>query len=163
MDNEEFLITIEYDNFVTRFDLDEIMTSIDRIIEDALLLELEFGPQFFRKYHYLYPYLYRNSPEFSYIGIISIETGSITLGVVISAAISTYVAKRFKKGVDKSLLAAEFEHSGRLTGDFLGKILELINNWAEKYVPKQQELGGNIRKIKMEQKPKPTAKIKNRH
>jgi hypothetical protein len=31
--DSEYTITIEYDEFITRFDLDEILTSIDRIIE----------------------------------------------------------------------------------------------------------------------------------
>ncbi|MDE3021006.1 MAG: hypothetical protein KGI54_04030 [Pseudomonadota bacterium] len=153
-DEPEYTITIEYDNFLTRFDLDEILSSIDRIIEDELFSR--FNPEFhlfFPKY-YKFPYWYRDTPEFSYVGITGVDHGSIILTVLASAAVVHYVATRFKKGVDKSLLAEELERSGQLSGDLFGPILSRINDWAEKYVPKQQELGGKVKKVRVERKRK---------
>ena len=151
---KEFSILIEYDDFLTRFDLDEILSSIDRIIEDELLSK--FDPVFrFRLWrHYPFPYWYRDAPELSYVGIAAVDRGSIILTVLASGAVATYVARRFKKGVDKSLLAEQLERSGLLVGDVLGSALAQINDWAEKYVPKQRELGGKIKSLRVERKRK---------
>jgi hypothetical protein len=151
----EYTITIEYDEFITRFDLDEILRSIDRIIEIEVFDY--FDPEFRflrRRYPYSAPYWENAEPEFSYLGIRSISSGSITLAVFASGAVVGYVARRFKKGVDKSLLAEELERSGRLTGNVFGSALTRINDWAEKYVPKQRELGGRVTKIAVKRKRK---------
>jgi hypothetical protein len=151
----EYTITIEYDEFLTRFDLDEILGSIDRIIEAEVFDYFDPEFRFYRKrYPYSLPYWERDEPEFSYLGIKSVSAGSITLAVFVSGAVVGYVAKRFKKGVDKSLLADELERSGRLTGNVFGSALTRINNWAEKYVPKQRELGGRVTKITVKRKRK---------
>ena len=151
--NPEFSIVIDYDDFLTRFDLDEILSSIDGIIEDELLSE--FDPEFrFMRRHYPYPYWYREAPELSYIGITAVDSGSIILTVIASGAVATYVARRFKKGVDKSLLAKQIERSGKMTGDLFGTILKRINDWAEKYVPEQRELGGKVKNVRVERKRK---------
>jgi hypothetical protein len=152
-DAAEYSITIEFNGFITRFDLDEILSSIDRLIEEELFDS--FGPDFFdyrRRRYPFHPYLNREVPAFSYLGITSVESGSITLGVVIQGAVVAYVARRFKKGVDESLLAKELQRSGRLSGNALGYILERINNWAERYVPEQREIGGNVTKIEAKQR-----------
>jgi len=81
-------------------------------------------------------------------GITSVSAGTITLAVFAGGVVLGYVAKRFKKGVDKSLLAEELERSGRLSGDVFGSALTRIYNWAEKYVPKQRELGGRVKKLR---------------
>ncbi len=153
--DSEYTITIEYDEFITRFDLDEILTSIDRIIEVELLDY--FDPEFRyprTRYPYILPYWEHAEPEFSYLGITSVSAGSITLAVFAGGVVLGYVAKRFKKGVDKSLLAEELERSGRLSGDVFGSALTRINNWAEKYVPKQRELGGRVTKITVQRRRK---------
>jgi len=147
-ENPEYVICIEYDDFLTRFDLDEVLTSIDGIIEEKVFDYLD--PEFHflrRRFPYKWPFWVRGEPELSYLGIKSIEQGSITLGVFIGGAVVGYVAHRFKKGVDASLFAEELQRSGRLTGDVFGSLLQRINNWAERYVPKQQELGGKVKKI----------------
>ena len=149
---KEFSILIEYDDFLTRFDLDEILSSIDRIIEDELRSNIY--PEFDLLFRKLYPfrYWYRDTPELSYVGITAVDRGSIILTVLASGAVATYVARRFKKGVDKSLLAEELERSGFIVGNLLGSVLKQINDWAEAYVPKQRELGGKIKSIKAEGK-----------
>jgi len=149
--NPEFSIIIDYDGFLTRFDLDEILSSIDGIIEDELLSEFDPDYRFMRR-RYPYPYWYRETPELSYIGITAVDRGSIILTVIASGAVATYVARRFKKGVDKSLLAKQIERSGKMTGDVLGSVLKRINDWAEKYVPEQRELGGKVKKVHVERK-----------
>lgn len=151
-DYPEYLIIIEYDDFLTRFDLDEILSSIDRIIEDELLSEFDPEFRFWRRHHF--PYWYRDAPELSYIGISAVDRGSMILTVLASGAVATYVARRFKKGVDKSLLAEQLERSGQLVGDVFGSVLERINDWAETYVPKQRELGGKVKKVRAERKRK---------
>ncbi len=150
----EYLITIEYEEFLTRLDLDEIIKSIDRIIEDEVLgfndtpwrylVRERFGPIIIEGEH----------PKFSYVGIRSIDSGSITLTVIVGGAILAYAAKRFRRGVAESLLADELQRSGRLTGDVLGTVLGRINNWAERYVPVQREMGGNVKKISVRRKDK---------
>jgi hypothetical protein len=159
----EFTITIEYDEFVTRFDFDEILRSIDRIIETELLDY--FDPEsYFRRRGY--PYSLRRwegyEPEFSYLGIKSASTGSITLVVFVGGVVLGYVARRFKRGVDQSILAQELERSGRLTGNVLGSALTRINNWAERYVPMQRELGGRVTKITVQRKHKSGGDDKNK-
>jgi len=161
-DDSEFSITIEYDGFITRFDLDEILVSIDRIIEIEILDYWDPEFRFLRRrYPYLSPYWDHAEPDFSYIGIKSVEAGSITLGVFLGGVVVGYVAHRFKKGVDKSLLAEELERSGRLTGNVVGVLLQRINNWAERYVPKQRELGGRVTKISAAPRRKSKSSEKN--
>lgn len=152
----DYTITIEYDDFVTRLDLDEILRTIDRIIETELLFYF-FGPDLFRlrlNYPDLPPYWDTGEPEFSYVGIRSVESGSITLVAFVGGAVLGYVAKRFKRGVDKSILAEELARSGRLSGDFFGQLLARINDWGEKYVRKQRDFGGNVRRIRVEKRHK---------
>lgn len=151
----EYTIAIDYDDFVTRFDLDEILSSIDRIIEEELLSGL--GLPFYYRYSYPfgYPFQHREEPALSYVGITAVDRGSILLTVVASTTVAAYVARRFKKGVDGSLLADELERSGRLAGDLLGTALSRLNDWAERYVPKQRELGGKVKSIRVARKPKP--------
>lgn len=155
--NPEFSIIIDYDDFLTRFDLDEILSSIDGIIEDELLSEFDPDYRFMRR-HYPHPYWYRETPELSYIGITAVDRGSIILTVIASGVVATYVARRFKKGVNKSLLAKQIERSGKMTGDVLGGVLKRINDWAEKYVPEQRELGGKVKKVRVERKRKDDSK-----
>lgn len=157
----EYSIVIDYDDFLTRYDLDEILTSIDRIIEDELLSQ--YDPEFRylrRRHHDLFPYWNRDEPAFSYLGITGVDRGSIILGVFASGAVATYVARRFKKGVDKSILAEQLERSGVLAGDILGSVLERINDWAAKFVPKQRDLGGKVTEIRVVAKPKAPTKPK---
>ena len=149
----EYTITIEYNDFLTRFDIDEILSSIDRIIEDELLSVLDPHYEFLRRNGYFYLY-HQETPQLSYIGITAVDRGSISLIVLSSGAIAGYVAHRFKKGVDKSLLAEELERAGQIVGDVLGRVLGRINDWAEKYVPKQRELGGKVKKITVKRKSK---------
>lgn len=150
----EYKIIIEYDDFLTRFDLEEILSSIDGIIEDELLSDFNSDFPLTRRHKYRHPPWYREAPGLSYIGITAVGRGSITLSVIFSNAVSTYVARRFKKGVGKSLLAKELERSGKLTGDKLGSVLKRINDWAEEYVPEQRELGGKVKKIRVLKKRK---------
>ena len=151
---QEYSILIEYDDFLTRFDLEEILSSIDRIIEDELLSRFDPEFRFWLRLHYPFPYWHLDAPELSYVGITAVDRGSIILTVLASGAVATYVARRFKKGVDKSLLAEQLERSGQLAGDVLGSALARINDWAEKYVPKQRELGGKIKSLRLERKRK---------
>lgn len=156
--SSELSIIIDYDDFLTRFDLDEILSSIDVIIEDELLSE--FYPDYrFLRQHYPHPYWYRETPELSYIGITAVDRGSVILKFIVSGAVAIYVARRFKKGVDKSILAKQIERSGKITGDVLGRVLERINDWAEKYVSEQQELGGKVKKVRVERKRKDDFKL----
>lgn len=150
----EYNIIIEYDDFLTRFDLEEILSSIDGIIEDELLSNFDSDFPLTRRHKYRHPPWYREAPGLAYIGITAVNRGSIILSVIFSSAVSIYVARRFKKGVDKSLWAKELEHSGKLTGDKLGSALKRINDWAEKYVPEQRELGGKVKKIRVRKKRK---------
>lgn len=146
--NTEFSIIIDYDDFLTRFDLNEILSSIDRIIEDELLSEVDHDYRYmWRRPHH---YWYRKTPKLSYIGITAVDRGSISLTVIASSAVAIYVVRRFKKGVNKSRLAKQIERSGKITGDVLGGVLQRINDWAEKYVLKQRKLGGKVKKIRAE-------------
>ena len=149
----EYTITIEYDDFLTRLDLDEIIRSIDRIIEDHLL-DFYDVPFFVLRQRYGAFTRDPENPEFTYIGIRSISAGSITLSVFVTTSVLLYVARRFRKGVSESLLADEIQRSGRLAGDVLGSVIKPINDWVERYVPKQQEIGGKVKKILINRKSK---------
>ena len=153
----EFSIIIDYDDFLTRFDLDEILSSIDEIIEYELLSQFDHTYIFMRR---IYPHSYwnRETPKLSYLGITSVDRGSIILTVIASGVVATYVARRFKKGVNESLLAKQIERSGKMTGDVLGGVLKRINDWVEDYLPEQQKLGGKVKKIRVERKRKDDSK-----
>lgn len=147
----EFTIAIEYEEFITRLDLNEVLVSIDTIIESCILDG--WTPEFQR----LGAPIPRGSvgspePQFSYVGIQSIESGSIILLAVLGTVVVTYVANRFFQGVNQSILAQEIERSGRIGGELLGPALKKINDWAEQYVPKQRELGGRIIQITAKKK-----------
>jgi hypothetical protein len=118
----EYTITIEYNEFITRLDLDEILESIDRIIEAKLLVYFGIRDLADKPHSYIFPYWEHIKPKLTYLGIRSVSAGSITLDVVVSIAVLKYVAKRFKKGVDKSTLVDEFARSGQLTGDIIGSL-----------------------------------------
>jgi len=150
-DEPEYTITVEYDDFITRFDLDEILGSIDRIIEAEVLGALD-RPLRFRLGPYQWRYREPEDADFSYIGIKSVGAGSITFTIFASGIVLGYVAKRFRKGVDTSLFAEEIERSGRLSGDVIGSALARVNNWVERFVPKQRELGGKVTKITVKRK-----------
>ena len=139
-DSIDLTIRISYDDFLTRFDLDEIISSIDRLVEDDQSPGIHGDP-------YLSSGRPSVGPELSYVGIRSIEPGSITLLVIVGSAVATYVAKRFFKGVTKSALGKELERGGRIFGDALGPLAGRINDWAEKWVPQQRAMGGNVTKI----------------
>jgi hypothetical protein len=154
-EDPEYTITIEYKDFVTRFDLDEILSAIDRIIETEVLGYFDPDLRILRRqYPYGRPYWGGGDSELSFLGIKSVDAGSITLTVIVGGAVVAYVARRFKKGVDKSLFADEVERSGRMTGDVFGAVLGRVNDWAERYVPKQRELGGRVTKITAQRKHK---------
>lgn len=158
MENDEsleYLIRIEFDEFITRLDLDEVLSAIDRLIEEELIYDIYPDIHIFfswRKLGYLPWMLGIKRPLFSYIGIRSVESGSIKLSVIIGGAVLRYFGKRFMKGVDESNLADEIIRSGRITGDLMEKILKRVNDWAEPYVKKQQQHGGHISKITIEKK-----------
>jgi hypothetical protein len=134
-DLAELTITISFEEFLTRFDLDEIISSIDAMVEQWVLFPASEIPA--------EPWE-RVKPDISYVGIKSVEPGSIVLLTVIGTAIATYVAGRFAKGVNKSIFGKELARSGRIFGDAIGPLLRGINDWAEKYVPQQREAGGHV-------------------
>lgn len=146
-------IRIEFNDFITRMDLDEILRSIDGIIE----LEL------YR--HYLpksLPYLIGRhalsraqgqKANISFLGIRSVENGSLLIVAFIGGSVLTYVGKRFARGVDDTALADELRRSGRLTGNAVASLLKRINDWAESHVDWQRERGGNITKVTAELEP----------
>ena len=143
----ELLITIDFENFVTRFDLDEILGSIDRIIEREIFRDIH--PMWFLSEEFFGPFEHKyNQPRMTYLGIRSINSGSLIIGAFIGGAVLAYVGTRFAQGVDESLLADELKRSGRITGDSVGRILARVNDWAERYIEKQKEKGGNVRAIK---------------
>lgn len=150
----EFSIIIEYDDFLTRFDLDEILSSIDRMVEDELLSYHDPEYRCLRQRYPISSY-HREDAGLSYLGITGIRDGSITFSMLASGTVASYVAHRFRKGVDKILLAEQIERSGQLTSDSLGFFLSRVNDWAIRYVPKQRELGGKITRIEATANPKP--------
>jgi hypothetical protein len=153
--NVEYSIIIDYDDFLTRFDLDEILSSLDRMIEDELLSGFDdYYDIIRRRGYYPYPYLFREDSGLSYIGITAVDRGSIALTIIVSPEVLTYVMRRFMVGVNKSLLAKEVSRSVKITDALLGNALMRINDWAERWVPEQRELGGKVKALRMEKKHK---------
>jgi hypothetical protein len=144
----ELRITIEYDDSLTRFDLDEILSSIDRIIESArFYLEPEFSLRSRWSGVLNWYGASQATPNLTYVGIRAIEPGSLEILAFIGGAVVSYGAQRFRKGVDSSILGKELERSGRLFGGLVGPLVASINNWGERYVPYQKELGGKVKRI----------------
>jgi hypothetical protein len=148
---QELVIKVDFEDFVTRLDLDEILSSIDRIIEMELFREIKPELHLWEEFFGVFPAYKYGQPKMTYLGIRSINSGSLIIGAFIGGAVLAYVGTRFAKGVDESLLADELKRSGRITGDALGRILVKVNDWAEQYVRKQKEKGGNIRGIRADQ------------
>jgi hypothetical protein len=136
----EFTIAITYDNFLTRFDLNEILSWIDTLIEDELLSR--WHPKLSLPSFYLFPL--RKASELSFIGITSTDKGALTLNVAFSTAVAVYVGRRFKPSVGKSFLADQLDSTGGVAGDLIEPIIKRISDWAMQYVPKQRELGGQV-------------------
>jgi hypothetical protein len=145
----EFTITISYDCFLTRFDLNEILSWIDTLIEDELLSR--WHPHLFLPPFYLFPL--RKASDLSFIGIRSTDKGALTLNVAFSTAVAVYVGRRFKPGVGKSFLADQFELTGGVANGVIEPIMTRINEWATQYVPKQRELGGQVTDIQVKRCP----------
>ncbi|SDA16033.1 hypothetical protein SAMN05216315_1075 [Nitrosospira sp. Nsp18] len=141
----EFTITITYDNFLTRFDLDEILSWIDTLIEDELLSR--WHPHLCLPSFYLFPL--RKASELSFIGIRSTDKGALTLNVAFSTAVAVYVGRRFKPSVGKSFLADQLDLTGGVANGVIEPVMTRINEWATQYVPKQRELGGQVTDIQV--------------
>lgn len=139
-----FTITIEFDGFLTRFDLNEILSSIDFIIEDQIISHRTYSFDPILRYFLEEARPRRRTPLFSYLGITSVSSGSITFTVLLSSSVILYVAKNFKKGFLKGSLDEEISRSGLISNNFISNILRKINDWAEKYVDKK----GNSRNVK---------------
>jgi hypothetical protein len=133
---ETLELTIDYEEFIARQELDYILESIDRIIEDTLL---KGGPPG-----------RGGRPSASYIAISGVRSGSITLLIVAGTAVSTYLGQRFAKGAKKGQLGKEVERLGKTVSDGLGKLIAPINAWGERYVAKARDEGSNLRQVKAE-------------
>ncbi|MHB8423308.1 MAG: hypothetical protein ACYDAM_11200 [Leptospirales bacterium] len=154
-DNQvEYTITIEYEDFITRYDLNEVLSAIDLIIERNIFSALFYPPEYYQKkrfpFQYIVPFKFRKA-EFSYLAIKSISPGSMILLVYLSVEAIKYISKRFKKGDQQSLIVEQIVRSGILIDYSLGSLLEEINNWAEEFVKKH--LGkSKIKKITAKRK-----------
>ena len=107
-----------------------------------------------------------NPTDLSYIGIISVERGSVTLTVIFGTAVASHVARRFAKGVDRSTFVDELEKSGKLMGDTAGRILKNIKNineWIERHVPKQKIWEERLKKSALRKRRKMKIKLKAKH
>jgi len=148
----QYSIKIEYDDFLTRFDLDSVIQIIDRIIDGD-------DPSGFVDFEYEFDYFYRRRfPINSYVGITSVRRGSLILSVLISSTVSGYVSKRFFPQFREGRLSGEIKRTARLSDEALGSALEKINDFFERFVPLQKQRGGNITSVKMSKKPKRPSK-----
>jgi hypothetical protein len=90
----EYTITIEFEEFLTRFDLDEVLASIDRLIEDEILARLDPEFDFWlerRKRFYPFwprPFWSGEAPELSYVGITGVGAGSVIATFLVSGAVA---------------------------------------------------------------------------
>lgn len=142
----DFSITIEYEGFLTRFDIDEIIEALDSMI--LSMLSSEVAPRSTLHSRSWWSYRETQWPsQVSFVGIRSIVPGSLTLLVFIGGVVVSYVGHRFAKGVDHSLLGTELKHSGQLFGNLVGPLVEGFNRWAEQYVPYQKRLNGNVKRL----------------
>ena len=142
----QYSIAIEFDNFITRFDLDYVIYTIDRIIDGDEPPEFsDFESDFYYWYR-------RRYPGYSYVGITSVRQGSVVLSVVISSAVSAYVSKRFFPQFREGRLSEEIKRTAKLADDALGSVLKKINDYFETFVPLQRESGGNIKSVKIRKK-----------
>jgi hypothetical protein len=91
-DNNRITIRIGFRGFLTRFDLDEVISSIDGLVQSELLLRIPVLRQ-------LPVREYPRAPRLSYVGIVGVRPGSIVLVTLIGGAVAGYVVQRFKKGV----------------------------------------------------------------
>jgi hypothetical protein len=128
-------LTIDYESFIARQELDYILESVDRIIGETLLPDLVLEHAGGR-------------PVGSYIAISGVRSGSVTLLLLAGAPVAIYLKNRFAKGAKKGRLAKEVEATGKLVSDALGSLIAPINRWGEQYVAKARGDGSNLRQVK---------------
>ena len=88
-DDELYLrIQIEFENFLTLYDIEEVIDPIDEAVGNALLENLQTR----RKTTFLLGEEFGFDPsELTYVGIKDVSSGSIELIVLISTAVVSYV------------------------------------------------------------------------
>ncbi len=150
----QYSITIEFDEFLTRFDLDAIIYNIDRIIDGDENEE----PFDFDEYLYIsLRGLVR--PRNSYVGITAVSQGSLILTVLLSSTVSGYVSKRFFPEFRDGRLSDEIKRTAKLSDEALGFALKKINDFFEKFVRLQKARSGNLKNVKMQKIATPTQKV----
>jgi len=148
----QYSIAIEFDDFLTCFDLDYVIDTIDRIIDGV-------EPRDYFPYDDEFPYWYqRRFAGNSYVGITSVRRGSVVLTVLISSAVSSYVARRFFPAFRGGRVSEEIKRTARLSDEVLGQALKKINDHFERFVPLQRDRGGNIKSVKIRKKRTSTKK-----
>lgn len=133
--DQEIEVHIEFNEFITRLELNYILESIDREIERVILPDVLRSPS-------------RHSrPITTHIGISGVAQGSIILRLVFGKKVGQYVEKRFRRGLKKSALGPELERSGKIAGNLLAEILKRLNDWADGYSKNSLRKRGNIQRV----------------
>jgi hypothetical protein len=85
-------VHVEFDGFITKYELAAIIGAIDYVIEDYIASTLaERSPEF------NYPSSQRRESELSYVGITGVAPGSITLFAAIGMPVVHYVSRHFRR------------------------------------------------------------------
>lgn len=139
---DEYELVIDFEEFITRQELNYILLSLDRIIEQQLFPDIYYS---------------RTSPRgpvFTYLGITGASAGSIILGLGAGKKIFKYASRRIGLGFERGKFGIELERSGEIVSNALGGILGKLNDWAERYVGSARKKGSNIRGIIVRKKKK---------
>jgi len=159
-EEDEITVRIEYNDHLNRFDLDELLTSIDYTIADVLSeAGLLVAPTTARRsYHrlrffggYIFPgFIDVDDDAFGampFFGIRSFDAGSLLLTGIVSGAVATKVFNRFMRGFRKSKVESEIERLGNVSGTLLSTIISRLNKWGEDYVEDQRATHGNVTSV----------------
>lgn len=136
----EYELVIEFEEFITRRELNYILLSLDRIIEQQLFPNIYYSRPSPR------------GPVFTYLGITGASAGSIILGLGTGKKIFKYASRRIGRGFERGQFGNELERTGEIVSNAFGGILGKLNDWAEKYVGSAKKKGSHIRGIVVRKK-----------
>ncbi len=146
VEGAEISVTVDYDGFLTRIDVTDILLALD----SAVLSLSERG--FYRR-AYIDRFVdadgFHDSPLEvpAFFAIRSFQAGSLILTGVISITAARY-GKRLLDGYKKARVEDQLSRLGNLGGAYINDVLAGFNDWAENYVKQRAQRGGRVASIK---------------
>jgi hypothetical protein len=146
------VLRVEFDGYLTRFDLWEILQGLDELVFKVLVHEelvepAVGGTQFpFPSFDVTRGRITVGSEllPLTFFQITSMGKGSLLLTGILSGAVAAHVLRKLRTGIRRSGLDAQLERLGEISGDLLARVLGYLNGWAEQYTDKRSNFGDGV-------------------